>query len=187
MTLPESSWLNRGRLDHSAAVTPGGHIVVAGGATALRRSFQARERGLPEYAQSLDSVELWDPSSETFKVLPPISIPRENQVSAALADGRVLLVGGLTPIPGGLGPVDLIELYDPVRQRFSVVDTTTSAHARPALALLPGALSVLLLGGENAGGPLADLERLVLDVATLDPNAEPEAATTAEPEPEGSE
>jgi hypothetical protein len=76
--------LHAARADAVAAPLPDGKVLIAGG---------ANDTGL------LQSVELFDPSTDTFSALPPsrateLQGARAEAVAAPLADGRVLIAGG---------------------------------------------------------------------------------------------
>jgi len=158
-TFEEPGWLTRGRVGHSAAVVSGGFVVVAGGATAERRSFHASEFGLPESPATLDSVELFDPNTNTFEVLPPVNIPREQAATVTLATGDVLLLGGYKSVPGGMAPVSLIERYDATTRRFTAIDNLRVARGLPGVAHMSND-TLLVIGGDGASGPVDDIERV---------------------------
>ena len=148
--------LNVARLGAAAIVLADGRVVVAGGATALRRSFNDREGGLPEFPRTLDSVEIFDPDTNAFSLVPPLSLPREQHAILPLPDGRAIAIGGITPVPGGTAPVGLLEAFDPAARRFFAVDALSAAHGEVLAVLLAGGRTALVLGTES---PEADLVR----------------------------
>lgn len=163
VTLDKSAWMNRGRVGHAAAALPGNRLVVVGGATAHRRSFHSEEYWLPEVPQTLDSVELYDPTvgyQGEWRVLPHVTVPREQAILAPLGD-RVVLVGGFESTPTGMRGVSLVELWEPSKRHFVAWDSIDVGRGALLVAPMtpPG---LLLLGGENQSGPVAAVERLVV-------------------------
>ena len=78
--------MNRRREDHTADVLPDGRVLITGG--------EDNAAG-PEGADVvLDDVEVFDPKTETFTRLAPLSVPRDDHCSSMLADGVVLITGG---------------------------------------------------------------------------------------------
>jgi hypothetical protein len=101
------------RLDHTATLLPSGNVLVAGGLDAY----------LPYVASStLASAEVYDPTTNAWSKAAPMIGSRARQTATLLADGRVLVVGGLNlALQGGLypgQPTDA-ELYDPTVNRWS--------------------------------------------------------------------
>ncbi|MBL8330296.1 MAG: discoidin domain-containing protein [Rubrivivax sp.] len=74
------------RAFHNSVVLPNGQVVIVGGQT-FAVGFSDNN--------SVLVPELFDPVSETFSPLPPISVPRNyHSVAILLPDGRVLSAGG---------------------------------------------------------------------------------------------
>jgi hypothetical protein len=95
----------------------------------------------------LAAVELYDPSSHTWKPTGALNQARRGAAAVVLADGRVLIAGGVA------GPTLLssAELFDPATGHWA----TTGAMAVPRLGgtmtLLPSG-DVLVAGGTTTGG-----------------------------------
>ncbi len=64
----------------------------------------------------LDSVELYAPDTNTWTVLPSLSIPRYAHTATLLPNGKVLVTGGYN---GSL--VATSELYDPQANDWTTV------------------------------------------------------------------
>lgn len=156
--LPETAWLHRGRVGHSVVVLPGDRILVAGGATALHRSFQSSEFGLGEAPRMVDSVELFEPETATFRILPPLAVEREGGAMLYAGQAGWLLVGGQTPGAGETARTTLVERYVPGQLRFEAVGNVGVPRWSPTLFKVDGADAFLVIGGEDADGPTAAIE-----------------------------
>ena len=167
-TLPPSSRLNRARAAFGIAQLSGDRVLIAGGVTAVRRNFWGGEVGLLESPKTLDSVELWTPNDVTdgtsgeWRVLQPLSIPREHFELVTLSDSAVYALGGITPEPGGLRSVELVERYDDSLRRFQPVGNLTSGRANAATLVTADGREVWLIGGETSGQPTANIETISL-------------------------
>jgi hypothetical protein len=82
--LPRSPMAAR-RVRHSATLLADGRVLVVGGSDECCSSEGAPWR----------STEAYVPPDKAFAPLPPMSKPREGHVAVRLADGRVLVAGGL--------------------------------------------------------------------------------------------
>ena len=77
----------------------------------------------------LSSAEIFDPATGATSPTGSMGVPRSGHVAALLADGRVLIAGGL----GDADPTTAwpsAELYDPVTGTFSPLGMMTEPHAR---------------------------------------------------------
>jgi len=116
-------------------------------------------------APPLDTAEIYDPASGTFRqTAGPMSVRREFGAVAVLGDGRVLVTGGLTMVctrPPCPGAVQSAEIYDPATDSFSPTNgPMSSAREVHTATTLPGN-KVLIVGGMSADGtdvnPTAEL------------------------------
>ncbi len=74
------------RVFHNSVVLPNGQVVIIGGQTRAAAFTDDR---------SVLAPELFDPVTETFTVLPPMTVPRNYHGSSLLLpDGRVIAAGG---------------------------------------------------------------------------------------------
>lgn len=132
--LPVGS-MSYGRSYATATLLPDGTVLVAGGSGA---------------GGTLDSAEIYDPATRSFRLLEArMSSPRERHTATLLPNGEVLLVGGLD---SRTGSISLCEIYDPRRQTFRVTGGMSLSRYGHAAALLPGdtespAGYVLVVGG----------------------------------------
>jgi hypothetical protein len=125
------------RSSHAATRLSDGRVLITGG-------YSSGAAGV------LDRAELWDPSTQTARLIPDrMSTPRASHTASLLADGRVLIVGGYAPAGA---PYVLAELFDPQRESFTPVEVPAGIANR--LRLLHSAYvqadgSVLIVGGEH--------------------------------------
>jgi len=134
------------RAAHQATLLADGTVLVTGG-------FRAGEVGL-------DSAELYDPATGTFRPTGPMVTTRKaGHTAVRLGTGQVLVAGGWV----GRDITASAELYDPVTERFVPTGSMSSARANSAAALLPDG-SVLIAGGFDGRAALATVE--IYDPAT---------------------
>jgi|GEM_PF-3244572 len=93
-----------------------GRVLIAGGMV------------IADSGDPVADAELFDPATNRFTATGPLNAPRVGHALVPLADGRVLVVGGVTT---GRAPVLSTEIYDPGTGRFSL------ASAMPAVAAHP--------------------------------------------------
>jgi hypothetical protein len=133
------------RAAHTATLLPDGRVLVVGGELTNR--------------SMLDTVEVFDPSTETWIDGPPLSEPRSNHAAIALPSGAVLVVGGgiSAPIgqPSGVGAIATALLFDPVTGAFHETAPMKEARGHFQAVLLPTG-RVLVVGG--GAGNLLGLE-----------------------------
>ena len=166
------------RTDHTATLLPSGEVLVAGGLTRAvgsarpagampvapgSGSIPDRSPGAGASAEIFDpTTGRWPPStgaSATAEILDPVTgrwrptgsmaVARFSHTATLMADGRVLVVGGIRS--GDDGPLASAEVYDPATGTWSpagIPGTGRSGHV--AVALSGG--RVLVAGG---GAPFA--------------------------------
>jgi len=95
------------RAGHAAVLLADGKVLVTGGVG------NEKPNGDPVLA----SAELYDPASGTWSATASMLLPRRDFSATLLADGKVLVAGGMAEVPmmGGTGSemVASAELYDP--------------------------------------------------------------------------
>ncbi|WP_169814571.1 Kelch repeat-containing protein [Nocardia pseudovaccinii] len=147
---PTQTSMTRARFGHSATKLRDGRVLVAGGGTVRGR-----------YVQAIDSVEIYDPGTDTWRIIDPMIDARIDPQTALLADGRVLVSGSYL----GVGdfdytPLAFCEIFDPSTETWSATGTMAVPRAWHRLVPLPdgGALAIC---GTNRGsspgpGPITD-------------------------------
>ncbi|MFT7776042.1 Kelch repeat-containing protein [Roseateles sp.] len=146
-SIEPAGWPTLPRIRHASVALADGRVLVVGGA-------------------QRDSVELWDPATQRFRLVAArMANVREFPTATRLADGRVLIVGG-----DHEGATQrLAEIFDPQTESFTPVASPLNEQRRTmheAHALADG--RVLVVGGElRTGTGLEPLDTvLVYDPAT---------------------
>jgi hypothetical protein len=135
-----------------------GKVLIAGG------------DGFGLHLPVFDSAQLFDPKTNSYMATGSMSLPRFSSQSTILANGKVLVAGGiaLTQVPPGASPLcfegvcevtDLAELYDPKTGTFKLTGPMLVATAGGTATLLNNG-TVLVAGGETtltAGTNAAEL------------------------------
>jgi len=136
------------RSGFTAVVLPDGNVLVAGG-----KLGAAGEVG----KNVLDSAEIYHPLKEEWRKASPMTAPRALAAAVLLADGRVLVSGGVSA--GGLESASA-EIFDPVSGSWIPAGSMASPRRNHRSALLADG-SVLTLGGSTllGGSYLSSTER----------------------------
>ena len=90
------------------------------------------------------SAEIWNPATSAWTLVPELENRRTQHATVALADGRVLVTGGL-----GVGAS--AEIYDPELDTWTVAPDMVESRKRHAVALLDDG-HVLIIGGDGEQG-----------------------------------
>ncbi len=129
--------LAQGRNHHTATLLADGQVIVMGGEDAS---------GAP-----LDSVERFDPVSETWSELVSLPEPRANHTTTLLEDGRLLVVGGgRSNQNGSPSPQDVLAtavLYDPLSGVVAEIPLGGPRAGHESFRLPNG--DVVIAGGSN--------------------------------------
>jgi hypothetical protein len=130
------------RTNHTATLLNDGTVLIVGGQNGL--TFQ-------------DSAEIYDPTPPgTFTALTgpthTLNTARSGHTATLLADGSVLIAGGVTT---GSTTLASAELYDPVAQTFTAVHPMNEARSGHTATLLANG-QVLIAGGVDASAELYD-------------------------------
>ncbi|MEM8933801.1 MAG: kelch repeat-containing protein, partial [Acidobacteriota bacterium] len=137
----ETAHLARARRRHTATLLDGAsdRVLVFG--------------GLGVDGQALASAETFDGATWSQPVLAPIG--RYDHTATLLAEGRVLMAGG---VGTGGEILDEVQLYDPVDRTFETLAPMTVERSEHAAVTLHSG-RILVIGGRNASGALAQVER----------------------------
>lgn len=136
---PTGSPITR-RSGHAAVLLSDGKVLIAGG-----------------YSQGpmplmLDSAELYDPSTGTFSQTGTMTHFHVRPTATLLANGEILLAGGLDSWGVGGHAGAGAELFDPTTGVFTTVGSMISARADHTATLLRSG-DVLVVGGWNGNAP----------------------------------
>src|SRR5262249_28046072 len=108
-----------------------GNVLVAGGGC---------------YFCTLDSAELYDPSTGMFTFTGNMTTQRQETSEALLANGKVLMPGGGNGGGAGFTALSSADLYDPTTGVFSATGTMATARVTATVTTLPNG-KVLVAGG----------------------------------------
>ncbi len=152
---PRGAWtatapMGTARLGHTLTLLGDGRVLAAGGT-----SLGEDASGTGQAVTPLASTEIYDPAAATWATGPAMAVARFEHTASLLADGRVLVAGGLAPAPGGTGPAPTAatEVYDPAARAFVLSSPLHEARTNHAAAELADH-RIVVVGG--SGGPLAD-------------------------------
>jgi Big-like domain-containing protein/Kelch motif protein len=123
----------------TATLLPGGRVLVLGG---------------PSADAAATSADVYDPAANVFTPTGALNIARSHYAATPLADGRVLVTGGLDQ--AGL-PIADAELYDGTAGAFRLSGRMVGARSDQNAVVL-GDGTVLALGGRDGGGVLSSAE-----------------------------
>jgi hypothetical protein len=141
-TFAASGSMAVGRELHAASLLADGRVLITGG---VSESL---------HATSLDSAELYDPTTGTFSPSGPMTDGRVFQTSSVLPDGRVLIAGGL---PDGRvyanNPAFLAsaELYDPTTGTFAATGPMADMRVYHTATVLADGRVLLIAGAVDQG------------------------------------
>ena len=121
--------LAQGRYGHSATLLADGRVLVVGGA--FSKTVNSENVG----SEALNSAELYNPATNTWQTVAPLSRTRSGHKATLLLDGTVLIIGG----DSGTGSTTA-ERYNP--------QTNTWTSAATLGAYRVGFAATQLLGGD---------------------------------------
>ena len=126
-------WVPNYISNRTATLLPTGEVLVAGGGHEDCGRFADAER--------------YDPASDTFALLPPMSRRRVFHTATRLLDGTVLIAGGESEAGFSLVTEATAEIYDPSTARFYLVGATMQKGREGHTATLLKDGRVLMAGG----------------------------------------
>jgi hypothetical protein len=143
-TFSPTGSMNTDRAQHTATLLTNGEVLIAGGWNGHRADAADDPPWDPLFA------ELFNPSSGKFKYSGSMSSTRIGHTATRLADGKVLLLGGIPNVQNihSQPPAPrYAEIYDPANDNFSGLDNLTMSRQRYTVTLLRSG-EVLLAGGK---------------------------------------
>jgi hypothetical protein len=130
------------RASHTATLLLDGRVLVTGGV------------GSDSNLNPLSSAELFDPATRTWSSATDMSTVRQDHAATRLADGRVLISGGVPLLTdANYAFLDSAEIYDPAFDSWEVVGTMTLKRAGHTSTLLADG-RVVLTGGYSQQGSI---------------------------------
>ncbi len=147
-----TGWDSVGPLTHGRALATttllaDGRVLVVGGEDT-------------DYAM-LASVEIFDPSTNTFQDAAPLPAPRDHHTATLLQSGEVLVTGGgqgsEISVPTGDKTLASALLYDPKKNEWREVGSMSSSRAGHRAALLDDGRVLVVGGGAVVGYSCAQI------------------------------
>lgn len=147
--------MNVARRSHSAVRLDDGRVLITGGGSSVSTGA----------TMALDSAEIYDPATGTFKLLSSkMSVPRQYHKAIKLQDGRVLIAGG-SQGPGLTNSVKRADIFDPATETFTEIGEMHAFRGTPAAALLRDG-KVVFAGSFNADPFILGNDSELYDPAT---------------------
>ena len=152
------TWSSTGRLvaaafGHSATLLPSGRVLVAGG---YRNDFLPNGGGgFSSNPMSLDSSQLYDPATGTWRATGSLNASRQSHTATLLPNGMVLVAGGYDYT--SRSDLTSAELYDEATGTWSYTASLNAARNQQTATLLTDG-RVLAAGGNGVGPPLSSAE-----------------------------
>jgi N-acetylneuraminic acid mutarotase len=138
--------MNTARADHTATLLQNGKVLVTGGDLA-----PGYESSGVEYPGVLSSVEIYDPTANTWTPAASLLTARTQHTATLLASGKVLVAGGAD---ANGNSVATAELYDPTSNTWTAAGNLITPRILHTATLLSSG-EVLLAGGESLSGGAA--------------------------------
>jgi N-acetylneuraminic acid mutarotase len=154
-TWNSTSAMENARYAHTATVLTNGTVLVAGGIT------NYAPQGL------VQTVELFNPTNSTWTTTGPLNFPRYGHTATLLANGKVLVVGGLGTNGSNVNLTNIYpgEVYDPVSGTWTVTGPMHYGRDSHTATLLPSG-KVLVAGGNSPQSLLVTGSAELFDSAT---------------------
>jgi galactose oxidase-like protein len=138
--------------DHpTATLLADGRVLVTGG----------QDETPPGDPTGLASAELYDPTTGIFSPTGSMATARVLQTATSLADGRVLVTGGVETLTATGGFLASGELYDPKTGTFTATGPMVNAHVGYTVTLLSDGRVLITGGQEDPTAESASAEMLV--------------------------
>jgi N-acetylneuraminic acid mutarotase len=127
------------RAEAQAVLLLDGRVLLIGGTSLQRETV-------------FNSVEIYDPASNTWQVAAPLAQARYEHTATLLPDGRVVVVGGWKSINGYEDALlDTAEIYDDKSATWGLLAPLSIGRIRHTATLLPDG-RILVTGGETSRG-----------------------------------
>ena len=147
---PDAGWrslppLITARVGPAVAALRSGSLLVAGGAgDASAELFESYHTTPSQLAAAPAGA-----AGGSWSLLPPMLAERSGARACTLADGRVVVIGGLAK--GGRIILQTVEAFDPESHRWSELASLNTGRVNFAACVLPGGARLVVAGGETNG------------------------------------
>ena len=128
----------------TATLLPDGRVLVAGGSAVVNGN------------STLDSAEIYDPSTGRFSAIATMTAARVWGRATLLTNGQVLITGGYTFVDGDPHALSSAELFDPVTSSFTATGNMNAGRSWHTATLLNNG-KVLIDGGRGDETVAAEL------------------------------
>lgn len=143
--------LATGRYGHTATLLQNGKVLVVG--------------GFDSYcicSTPVTTAEIFDPATGSFSPAGTPQVPRAYHTATLLADGTVLIVGGVQGVPdllagGSVPALASAEVYDPGTNSFSSVGGMANRRMSHTATLLPNGKALIVGGAPVSIGALGTI------------------------------
>jgi len=144
------------RVSHTATLLKSGKVLVTGGI-----GTNGGVQGV------LAEAELYNPATGSFsQTLGSMTTVRQGHTASLLADGKVLVTGGMVDDQGKATAT--AELFDPTTEMFTATASLATARSLQTATVLKDG-TVLVAGGDDGNGPLATAELYDPTAGTFSP------------------
>lgn len=133
----QQTFMNASRWQHTANLLPNGNVLIVGGLDLNTFRHHA-------------TVEMFDPSTETFTLVDPLKEARAAHRAIALEDGTVMVMGGHSPT----GVTSSVEIFDSTQMRWLLAPPMPSPRSEFAATRLSDG-RVFVCGGQGDGNTAA--------------------------------
>ena len=148
--------MGKARYAHTATLLPNGKVLVVGG-TANQYD--------PTSASLVQTVELFNPANSTWTTTGALKNPRFYHTATLLANGKVLVTGGINTNSYPTSILTSSELYDPATGLWTTNGPLLRARYSHTATLLPSG-KVLVAGGQVTNATLVTGTAELYDPAT---------------------
>ena len=144
---PVAAHLTVDRVAPAAALLDDGRVLIAGGKSG---KIKFRGANLANFTP-LETAEVFDPETNSFHKVGPMSTAHYLGVPTRLPDGMILITGGWTATGGVVGGIRPAELFDPPHNTFSGGGNLQVGRLNQTATLLPNG-DVMIAGGLDRNG-----------------------------------
>ena len=146
--------LTTARYSHRATRLPNGKVLISGGIDAA--------------GNAVASVELFDPTTNSFSPAGNSAVARESDRGTLLDNGKVVFSGGVSGENAGFITYASTELYDVATGTFTLTGNLQTARQDHSSNPLPNGLTLVAGGTDSLGNALASAELYAVNICIND-------------------